>query len=612
MENELLGLMRMHDMFHGLDDDEIAELVDSSEVVDFDAGEIVLSVGERLNSLYLVVKGRLKLTLKTPGGEQRTVRYVSAGDQLGAISLFTGDDFPFRATVEEPAVMLRISHETAYETLDRFPNLRKNLLKQVGLGVQNAVLTQRKRTLAKVVSFIHADDDTRAIVGEIAQRLASCEKIGVLCDSEVPEYDSKIPLKSLRNPDGSYINEPQVREIVKEWADIERVFLVVDRLHPREKLARLVELSDIVFCMSTTKNSNETIGELRQLYLATPSWKSKTHFVWVLKDDEQIVPLVPELSSLVERDFKVHLAQTGELARLRKQGVTRIVHYLRGVSVGLALSGGAAHGMAHLGVLKALDEAGITIDRIAGTSAGVLTGVVYCSGLTPDWGVEHFTEDLEPGSIYKKLPKGDGFFVLRKYRGNQWDPMLRKYFDDWRLEQLPIPLSTVTTDLISAGAVIRRTGDAVDSILESINLPILSEPICRDGMLLMDGGFVNNLPCDLLVKDGCNFVIGVDVSEHVEHKVGDNTPSTPKEKMKMPGIVATLMRCLQVQAHNLGEVGARAADLIIAPDVSHIDPTAFVKAPEMSVIGYETTQRSMARIREGLANLDSGLFGKNA
>ncbi len=142
------------------------------------------------------------------------------------------------------------------------------------------------------------------------------------------------------------------------------------------------------------------------------------------------------------------------------------------------------------------------------------------------------------------------------------------------------------------------------------NLPVLSPPICRDGMLLVDGGILNNLPADVLVNQGCNFVIGVDVAASIEHRVGDNLPDTPTEKMESPGVFATLMRTLGVQAHNMSGVGAGSADVVIAPDVSKFDSTAFTQAPEMAEIGYRATLDALPRIHEVLQNLDGQLFAR--
>jgi NTE family protein len=610
MHPKHLTLLRLHDACRGLSVDEIEAIAAEVDVMEMGAGELVHSVGQDLDAVYIVVSGRLKMTIKTPGGKQRTVRYISAGDQFGALMLVTEEDFPVDVIVDEKAVLLRLRKEIALQLFDRFPVFRRNFLRKLGHGVHDLMDRRRRPTLSKIVAFIHADDQCRKLVAEIASRLARIgEKVGIVCDSNArSQFGADVPFKSLRDQAGDYIDYSEVQSTIQQWPDLDRIILIVDPSCPSERLARLFEMSDAVFCFARTEHFLPAVNDLQRVIEGAPSWTKKTHLIWVLRQDEQIAPLAPELRSLTQRDFKVQLRETQAETRLHAQGIDRLVHHLRGLSIGVALSGGAAHGMAHLGVLRAMEEAGITIDRIAGTSAGVLTGVLYCAGYSSDWGIKVFTHDLEPGSFYKWFPKGAGLYLLNKYRSRSWNKMLRRYLRDWRLEQLPIPVSTVTTDLISAQSVTRSSGDAVDSILESINLPVLSPPICRDGMLLVDGGIINNLPADLLVEQGCNFVIGVDVAANVEHRVGENFPSTPTSKMKTPGMVTTMLRCLTVQAHNMSAVGASPADVIIAPDVSMFEPTAFTKTPEMAEIGYRATKESLPRIREILLELDEDLF----
>lgn len=609
MDRKYLDLLRIHDACRGLSVDEVEDIAAEADIIHAGPGELIHSVGDSIDAVYIVVGGRLEMTMKLPGGGQRTIRYMSAGDQFGALMLISEIDIPVDVVVDESAVLLRLQKEIVEQLVEQFPIFRRNLLRKVGFGVQDSLHWRRKQIVSKIVAFIHADDHSRNLVADIASQLAqSGEKIGIFCDSNVrPPYKPDILFKSLLNQSGNYVDHSEVRETIEQWPNLNRILIVVDQSTPPEKLDRLVELSDSVFCFARTDDFHLGLKKLNRLIGQSPSWKKKTHLVWALAKDEHISPLVPELSELTQRDFKVLDSQTD--SRLFTQSIDRIVHYLRGLSIGLALSGGAAHGMAHLGVLRALEEAGITVDKVAGTSAGVLTGVLYCAGYSTDWGVKSFTHDLEPGSIYKWFPKGDGLYLLEKYRSGSWEKMLRKYLRDSRLEQLPIPVSTVTTDLISAQSVARSSGDAVESILESINLPVLSPPICRDGMLLVDGGIVNNLPADLLAKQGCNFVIGVDVAANIEHRVGENVTDTPTSEMKSPGVVATLLRCLRVQAHNMSKVGAQPADVIIAPDVSMFEPTAFTQTPEMANIGYQATLEALPRIREILNKLDAELFG---
>ena len=104
---------------------------------------------------------------------------------------------------------------------------------------------------------------------------------------------------------------------------------------------------------------------------------------------------------------------------------------------------------------------------MAGTSAGAMTGTLYASGFAPDYLVGRFVEDLIPSWFFRCLPGGDQWYLLYKYRRKHFDPMLRKYLGDLRLEQLPLPMHTITVDLIGGRAVVRESGDAVHAITEA-------------------------------------------------------------------------------------------------------------------------------------------------
>jgi len=151
--------------------------------------------------------------------------------------------------------------------------------------------------------------------------------------------------------------------------------------------------------------------------------------------------------------------------------------------------------MAHLGVLKALEQSGIVVDMIAGTSAGAMTGVFFASGYGP--GLQREPVRCGPASLVDFSHFAAGRPMVSPVQvtaAGQFDPMLRKYLLDWKLEQLAVPCLSVTVDLVSGKPVVRDAGDAVHAILESINLPVLAVPIVRNGQALIDGGLVNNIP----------------------------------------------------------------------------------------------------------------------
>ena len=308
-------------------------------------------------------------------------------------------------------------------------------------------------------------------------------------------------------------------------------------------------------------------------------------------------------------DVKVVVESNADaLTRLERLGLDRLARTLRGIAVGIAFAGGGAKGMAHFGVLKALEQAGLSFDVMSGTSAGAMAGILYASGMSPEQAIENFQHDLTPSRLFRYLPKWPNWYLVSQYRRRAWDGMLRKYLHDWRLEQLSIPFNAVTVDLVQVRAVVRRQGDAVQAILESINLPIVSKPILRDGMALVDGGVLNNLPADVLAEGGVDFVVGVDVSSHVRPEFAGNRPDMPTSKMKDASALDTLFRIFESQAHDIGKHRNRAVDFWIKPDTSPFGLAEFHRSTEIAAVGEAAALDAIAELKQRLGDLEKRLL----
>ena len=144
--------------------------------------------------------------------------------------------------------------------------------------------------------------------------------------------------------------------------------------------------------------------------------------------------------------------------------------------------------------------------------------------------------------------------------------------------------------------------------MESINLPVLATPINRDGKALVDGGLIKNIPVDVLVEKGCNFVIAVSVTAKMELEFADNTPDTPTSDMKSASTIQTLMRGYLVQSADRHEFGVQQADVVIEPDTTRFDLTAFTKTDELAKVGEEAAMQALPGIKQLLSRLDGKLF----
>jgi len=610
--DDKLLLLKMHGCSKGLSDQGLQEIADAAELMYCNAGDFVHRANQQITSVFLVIHGRLKMSMVDVHGNVLVQRYQTAGGQFGAIGAALSEPAEVDVIAQDPTTLLRLDYSIAVALTKKYERFRQNFSKLIASQVRGFIFQDKFRGKPTIVSVVHGSTATRQLTPILIRRLLELgENPCVFSDradwEPVPGSSHRCLIEGDR-----ILSEEEVRKQIHAWEDSRRVFLDVDAGLDSERTSRLVEFSEKVFWCISPANWKSAVTRLRKIESQSPGWKDKISIVWLLDGELQIAPWVPELKELATHDFKITFSQPSRYQnRALANGIERLVRELRGIRIGLALGGGAARGMAHLGVLKTLEQNGICVDMIAGTSAGAMTGTLYASGMNPDYSIECFMRDLKPSKLFNLLPRGDQWYLLYKYRWGQFDPMLRKYLSDSRLEQLPIPMQTVTVDLVSGKTVVRDAGDAVHAIVESINLPVLSSPIRREGALLVDGGLVNNVPADVLVAKGCNFVIAVSVTAKMEQIFARNSPKTPTSKMRRASTLQTVLRSYLVQSNNMNAIGVQPADVVIEPDVTQFELTAFGRTDELAAEGEKATLESVSKIKELLTQLDNKMFSQD-
>ncbi|WP_216901448.1 patatin family protein [Synechococcus sp. CCY 9618] len=179
-------------------------------------------------------------------------------------------------------------------------------------------------------------------------------------------------------------------------------------------------------------------------------------------------------------------------------------------SVGLALGSGGARGWAHIGVIRALEEAGIRIDCISGASIGALVGAIHCAGELDE--LEEFIQDL---SWRDMLSYFDMVFPTSGLLdGNKVYELLSEHMQGMLIEESPIPFCCVATDLIKGEEVHIRSGSMVDAVRASISVPGIFTPFCHGDLFLGDGGIVNPVPVDVVRGMGAEVVIAVNLNRN--------------------------------------------------------------------------------------------------
>lgn len=226
-------------------------------------------------------------------------------------------------------------------------------------------------------------------------------------------------------------------------------------------------------------------------------------------------------------------------------------------TLGLALGGGGAKGLAHIGVLKVLEREGIKIDYIAGTSIGSLVGSYYAT-----YGEVESLERkiLEKTDWRTSVSIFDPTFKKGVLKGVKIQSLIQEWIGIEDFKEIKIPCTVVTTDLKSGSSVELNSGDITKSIRASISVPLVFQPVKYGNMHLTDGGLSNPVPDDVAKKMGANKIIAV----NLDTGYFDNKDLSKKE-MKLKDIT---LRSLNVLRYHLAKYSLKDAHIIIEPEIN--------------------------------------------
>ncbi|MFC1965146.1 patatin-like phospholipase family protein [Chloroflexota bacterium] len=273
---------------------------------------------------------------------------------------------------------------------------------------------------------------------------------------------------------------------------------------------------------------------------------------------------------------------------------------MRKRKVGLALGGGVARGLAHIGVLAVLEKEAIPIDMIAGTSAGAVVGALYTQGKDTTQ-MKKLTRDLG----WKKLaPLADISLPKTGFiRGNKIKDMLASSFgSDIQFGDLTIPFACVATDIDSGEEVVINQGSVTEAIRASISIPAIFTIVQREGRYLVDGGLVNPVPVNVVKRMGADFIIAVNIIPDVTDRAHWESKKVEKEP-KEPNILHIITQSIYITTYALARSSSEEADIVIEPEVSHIGAGDFHRAQELVLRGVLAAQVYIPEIKRQLKNL---------
>lgn len=260
--------------------------------------------------------------------------------------------------------------------------------------------------------------------------------------------------------------------------------------------------------------------------------------------------------------------------------------------IGLALGGGAARGLAHIGVLEVLEREGIPIDMISGTSAGAVIGALYAQGKDAI-----VIKSLAVDMSWKRLASLVDITLSRTgfIQGKRIKSLLEQVLGgDIQFADLKMPFACVATDIMTGEEVVISQGPVLEAVRASISVPGVFTIARWKGRYLVDGGLVNPLPVRVLKEMGADFVIAVNVLPDVSNR------APRKRKGKAPGIINILIQSLYIASYSLVRSSTQDADILIEPQLADIAFSDFHRAEECIARGVSAAQDAIPEIKRRL------------
>ena len=524
-------LLRRVPLFHGLASIDLDAVARATRARDAAPGEWIFRQGDPGDTLLIVASGRLEAVIDSGLASEVVLTAFSAGDFFGEMALLTG---------AARSAGVRAVAQSRLLSLD----------KQAFDG-----LAQSAPEMALQLSRV------------LSSRLSATNE---QLSRHLPSSSVVIPLGDAR----------RANEILaRTTASIERQI--------RRGRRHTVSVSDL----ASVRGSDSVVrrGEM----------------VWLLAADaEGLVVARSHAQGLRDAGIRFRVAYVGargdafpEFAgapfpalRILAQpaggyAVDPFARALMGATIGVALSGGAAQGTAHVGVLQALVEAGVPIDLIAGTSGGALYGALVAAGLTVDQAkarvIHNTRKNLRDRSDYT-LPRTG---ILR---GASIERMIHESTNGARFEDLHFPLYAVAADLATGEEVVIERGPVSHGVRASISVPGIFEPFTIDGRVLVDGGVVNPLPVSVCRSRGANFVIACSVP--APGKLKQDAGATAYN------ILSVIVRSYYFAGDVIANASAADADILIKPAVNGFGWRDYKSSPAIMEAGRMAGEAAIERI----------------
>uniref|UniRef100_A0A8D0CXS3 lysophospholipase n=1 Tax=Sander lucioperca TaxID=283035 RepID=A0A8D0CXS3_SANLU len=582
-----------------------------------EAGRAVYRQGEKSDSTFIVLSGRLRSVILKEDGKKELIGEYGRGDLIGVVESLTHQNRATTVHAVRDSELAKLPVGALSSIKRKFPQVVTRLIHLLG----QKILQQVNGPLTGVLAV--RTPGSKWDVGNPASNLSTVTVLPV--SEDVPLTTFTLELQHALMAIGTKkkiqdVHEYRLSSWLGQQEDLHRIVLYQTDYTLTPWTQRCIRQADCIIIVGLGEQ-DPAVGELermlegsavraqKQLVLlhkedgpppkGTVDWLNMRS--WISRHLHLSCPRrvfsrrsLPKLLELYERVF--------EKPADRHSDFSRLARVLTGNAIALILGGGGARGCSQVGVMRALCEAGIPVDLIGGTSIGSLMGALYAEDRShsrmrmraKEWA-------MEMTSVFKKVLDLT-YPITSMFSGASFNSSLSNVFKSKQIEDLRIPYFNITTDITASAMRVHTDGSLWRYVRASMSLSGYLPPLCdpKDGHLLMDGGYINNLPADVARSMGAKVVIAIDVGSRDETNLtnyGDSLSgwwllwkrlNPLAEKVKVLNMAEIQTRLAYVCCvRQLESVKSSDYCEYIRPPIDRYGTLEFGKFDEIAEVGYQ-------------------------
>jgi len=556
LRHEILDFLSSIVLFRGLKEKELLAIHGMIEEIEVQSHDFIYRSGDPSDRLFIIRYGEVMVRI---GSGSDKVRYLGSGEIISELSLLSGLPHTGSAQASLDTILYTIRKERFLALIDENKTVNNNLMKLVSTRMRDFFIASPGK------------DYTRRLICHIP--LEPMEKFEETMEQVVAEtgraYEQQVKLISIDE-----FEKRSPEEIIAIITDLRKTYPLLHIFFTFSpnlcRMNQVVMQSDQIVLWEQTmaEGSKEKQKILRY-------WKK-----CIRKFDDRSIRMVLGGHALDRQSYggkKKLFIRTETLAR-----------YLVSKTRGVALGGGGARAMAHVGMLKHLEREDLKIDYIAGASFGAVVAALYARGEN----VASITRIMEKYFAFKDRPFFDGRIpFISFYRGIEMEKMLKDAFGDMTIEELQIPFVTSAVDLNLGSEVVFDKGPIWEALAATMSMPGVFPPRKVGNHLLIDGGVLNNVPESLIRERGANLIISANVvpmeDEEIERLM---EPKSIGEKLSIlqwwdqirtPPILKIVYRTVNLESREIVRLKKDYMDFFISYKLNRYDVFDFKKYNEI-------------------------------